>query len=124
MFLGVRNDVHQLMRKAKALIVASRNEGFGFITSEAMYNNCIVIGYNTAGTKEQFDNGLVDTGSEIALRYLNQSELLYNLEYVKKNDCSLMIKNARKIVISNYTIEKSAYNVDLFYKKILNLNEK
>ena len=122
-FLGERNDVYQLMRKAKALIVASRNEGFGFITSEAMYNNCIVIGYNTAGTKEQFDNGLVDSGSEIALRFLNQSELLYNLDFVKKNDCSLMIKNARNVVAGKYTIEKSAYNVDLFYKKILNRNE-
>lgn len=57
------------MSKAQALIVASRFEGFGFITTEAMWNDCLVIGKNIAGTKEQFDNGVAETGHEIGLRF-------------------------------------------------------
>lgn len=40
-----------------ALIVPSPFEAFGLITAEAMFNKCLVIGRDTAGTKEQFDNG-------------------------------------------------------------------
>ena len=45
------------MSKALALFVPSSFEGFGFITVEAMFCGCLVIGRNTGGTKEQFDNG-------------------------------------------------------------------
>lgn len=51
-FLGYRKDVNQLMNKAQALLMCSRNEGMGRVTPEAMLNNCLVIGYNDAGTKE------------------------------------------------------------------------
>ena len=64
-FLGQRKDIALLMAKATALLVPSYCEGFGFITAEAMYNNCVVIGRNTGGTKEQFDVGLAYTGKEI-----------------------------------------------------------
>lgn len=57
-FLGMRKDIYSLMKDAMALIVPSYWEGFGFITTEAMFNGCLVIGRNTSGTKEQFDNGL------------------------------------------------------------------
>ena len=40
-----------------------------------MYNHCLVIGRNTAGTKEQFDNGLDQTGEEIGLRFDSDLEL-------------------------------------------------
>lgn len=51
-FLGFRKDCYDLMYKAKALVVPSRFEGFGFITVEAIMNGCIVFGHNTAGTAE------------------------------------------------------------------------
>lgn len=51
-FLGYRKDINQLMNKAQALLMCSRNEGMGRVTPEAMLNNCLVIGYNDAGTKE------------------------------------------------------------------------
>ena len=57
-FLGEISNVYEWMAKAKALVVPSRFEGFGFITAEAMLNSCFVVGRDTAGTKEQFDKCL------------------------------------------------------------------
>lgn len=51
------NQIYDLMNHAMALIVPSPFEAFGLITAEAMFNKCLVIGRDTAGTKEQFDNG-------------------------------------------------------------------
>lgn len=51
-WLGFSNKPFEYMKKAKALIVASYNEGFGRMTAEATFAGCITIGRNTAGTKE------------------------------------------------------------------------
>ena len=40
------------MSKSKALIVASRSEGFGRMTVESMFNGSMVIGRNSGGTLE------------------------------------------------------------------------
>ncbi|MBR1542253.1 MAG: glycosyltransferase family 4 protein [Bacteroidaceae bacterium] len=118
-FLGNRNDVYELMQKAKALIVPSRFEGFGFITAEAMMNNCLVIGRDTAGTKEQFDIGLRMTGQEIGIRFNDEKELLQGLFTAVETDTSLMLQFAREVVVSKYTLEKSAAETDVFYRQCM-----
>lgn len=50
--LGYRNDVSELLRYAKALLMSSYNEAFGRITVEAMFMGCPVVGYDNAGTHE------------------------------------------------------------------------
>lgn len=117
-FLGNRKDIYDLMSKATALIVPSRFEGFGFITAEAMYNNCLVIGRNTGGTKEQFDNGLNDVGHEIALRFNDDKELKDCMMSAIRNDMSLLTESARAVVMSRYSIEVSAANVLAFYDQM------
>ncbi len=118
-FLGFCKDVASLMRGALALVVPSRFEGFGFITVEAMLNGCLVIGNNTAGTKEQFDIGKRQTGSEIGLRYDNASELPVLMNRALEEDFREMKENARRVVLQNYTIEKNADDILCLYKKIL-----
>ncbi|MCQ2318701.1 MAG: glycosyltransferase family 4 protein [Bacteroidales bacterium] len=121
-FLGNRTDILELMSKAAALIVPSRSEGFGFITAEAMFSGCIVIGRDTAGTKEQFDNGLELTGDEIGLRYQHEKELVKHLCDVMDNGIEPylpMIERAKKTVLSLYSAEQQAENVFDFYINIL-----
>lgn len=121
-FLGMRKDVYDLMYNAKALIVPSRHEGFGFITAEAMFNGCLVLGRNTSGTKEQMDNGLKETGSEIALRFETLDELISQMKEVEKNDVEYyydMIMKAQKVVHSNYTKEAHASKVMILYRRLL-----
>ena len=121
-FLGFRDDCYQLMQKARALLVPSQSEGFGFITVEGMYNGCIVIGRNVAGTKEQFDNGLNIHNSEIALRFNSQEEFVNQIKNVldkPKINYKKMIENAQQTVIKLYTIEKKAEEVLALYKSII-----
>ncbi len=117
-YLGHRTDVYELMSKATALIVPSRFEGFGFITAEAMANYCLVIGKNTAGTKEQFDNGLSDLGNEIGLRFMDETGLYECMLRAIENDMQEYIIRARKVVESRYTSDLNSNEVLRLYERI------
>ena len=120
--LGMRNDILSLYREAKALIVPSLSEGFGFITAEAMFSGCLVIGNDSAGTKEQFDNGLELTQQEIALRYTTQEQLVQHLINVtnKPTECyEQMILQGQQVAIQLYSSEEHTQSVFKFYKDII-----
>ena len=130
-FLGARKDIFELMYEAKALIVSSENEGFGFITAEAMFNGCLVLGRNTAGTKEQMDNGLRLSDDEIAMRFDDEAGLIDLLKQVDKYGADYyygMVKRSQEIVAQLYSTEAHLsqvihiYNNHLMYIK--NKNEK
>lgn len=119
-FLGYRNDIPELMSNATALIVTSTNEGFGRMTAEAAFCGCIVIGRNTAGTKEILDNtgGFLYDGTitDLALK-MNEAERLGSNEY------KLRINKSQNIAINSYTIESNAYKIFGLYNKLLRKNE-
>jgi glycosyltransferase involved in cell wall biosynthesis len=122
-FLGHCSDVAQIMSNALAIIVPSHFEGFGFVTTEAMLNGCLVIGKNTAGTKEQFDNGLELTGEEIGIRYNTEEELATAIHQVVEKGIDHyfpVIDRAQEVVLKLYTIEQSTTKVYEVYKSILN----
>lgn len=124
--LGMRDDILSLYKEAKALIVSSLTEGFGFITSEAMFCGCLVIGNDVAGTKEQFDNGLEMTGKDIALRYTKQEELVQHMIDVSNNGIEHyepMILRAQQVVKQLYSIEQNAQRVYQLYTSIVNKNK-
>lgn len=124
LFLGQRMDVYDLMSQALMLVVPSRFEGFGFITAEAMLNHCIVVGKNTAGTKEQFDNGLSYTGREIGYRF-NDSEGMYQcMLLAMRTDNRMMKDDAYNTVVHYYTIEHNSDKLENFYSMILDDNDK
>jgi len=121
-FLGQVSDIYKYMEKALALIVASRSEGFGFITSEAMYNHCLVIGKDTAGTKEQFDLGLQEVKHEIGFRFTSEQELLSALEkaiQLSAHEYETITSNAYYVVKKKYIVKKHASEVNAFYTSIL-----
>ena len=118
-FLGSRMDIYNLMSKALMLVVLSRFEGFGFITAEAMVNRCVVVGRNTAGTKEQFDNGLEFTGKEIAYRFNNDDQLYESMVKAMENDNSEMVDAAYESVVHLYNVDDNISKLEIFYKKIL-----
>lgn len=107
------------MSKAQALIVASKFEGFGFISVEAMFNYCYVIGRNTGGIKEQFDKGLETFGSEIGFRFEDIEGLVHAMTLVVNEYSEKMLDNAKNIVDNNYTSKVCAENILNFYDKIL-----
>lgn len=119
-YLGFRNDIYSLMAGAKALLVPSYFEGFGFITAEAMLNKCIVIGRNTGGTKEQFDNAYNASNIEVGQRFCNQQEFESRLlDVINNQSCyKQQMELGRKVVMSLYTTELHAKQILKLYKSI------
>ncbi len=118
-FLGVREDVGELMDKATALIVPSRCEGFGFSTAEAMLHSCLVIGRNTAGTKEQFDNALRISGMETGFRFTSGKTLLEQMNTVTSGeDFDKMREAGRQTVIESYNSDRYVSQVISYYSTI------
>lgn len=119
-FLGFRTDVCQLMAEATALLVPSRSEGFGFITVEAMFNGCLVFGYNSGGTREilgkNFNSSLFSNKDE--LLNLMQELARRGIEYYYPT-----ILSAQKQAIDMYSEEENAEKVYSYYNKVLNGSE-
>lgn len=125
-FLGQRSDVDELMQRAVALVVPSKFEAFGRITAEAMFNDCLVIGKNTAGTKEQIE--LVNNEAKKKVAYLyNGSEELKNFLLETDNlDISSyheMILAAKQIVIKKFSIERNINMTEEYLNYILDSNK-
>lgn len=115
-FLGFRTDISELLSKATALIVPSKNEGFGFITVEAMFNGCLVVGNNSGGTKEilEAENlGILYTGHKELVSILKEIVTLEIENYYP------MIKKAQIAASKLYSQEQNANNIYNFYKDIL-----
>ncbi|MCR4612887.1 MAG: glycosyltransferase family 4 protein [Bacteroidaceae bacterium] len=120
--LGERPDILKLMEHARATIIPSAFEGFGFCMAEAMFQGCLVIGRNTAGTREQFDNGFQLQGQEIGFRFETPEQLAHCLSQVTsmpKEQYATLRERAFATVNQLYTSQASAKNVYDFYQKIL-----
>lgn len=120
-FLGMVGNMPELYQTAKAIVIPSENEGFGRCMPEAMSYGCIAIGHNTAGTKEQFDNGITQCGKEIGLRYDTQEELLASLLLIhemKEEELRSLQEIAFKCVTHLYTEKACIDSVLDFYHYI------
>lgn len=116
-FLGNRSDITDLMYKATALIVSSYSEGFGRCTAEALFNGCLVIGYNSTGTKEILEE------RGLGLLYLTPEELVSAMEEVTGKGIEHffpMIKKGQECARALYSNERNAEEVVRYYEDILN----
>ena len=120
-FLGDCDDIAQQMQAAKAIIIPSLNEGFGFCMPEAMQQGCLAIARDRAGTKEQLDNGLASEGAEIALRYETTDQLERLLcEVAAKRECEYDAYRERAFRVVNrlYTMEQCTQQLYSIYQGI------
>lgn len=120
-FLGTCNDMSAMYKNAKAIVICSEYEGFGRCMPEAMSYGCIVIGHNTGGIKEQFDNGLSLTGTEIGYRYDNREELIYTLLEVHNLHAeayAFMQRKAFQVVEKLYSVSNYVQSILDFYELI------
>lgn len=118
-FMGYQKNVLDLMTEAKALIVASRSEGFGRMTAEAAFCGCPVIGNNSGGTKEILEEtgGFLFEGTSGDLaQKMEQVTSLSDQEYL------LIAKKAQEKAIELYSCESNGNNIYGFYKEIINNN--
>lgn len=121
-FLGLVDNPDTLMQHAKALIVPSRFEGFGFCMPEAMFNGCLVIAKRTGGSKEQITNGLATMHAPIALDYTTEEQLtkrLIEVDNADKQTYDAMKARAFEMVNNNYTTQVHVDKVYQFYQRIV-----
>ena len=122
--LGFRNDVDELMVHSSAVIVSSKFEGFGRVACEGMFNKTVVIGKNTSGTREQFDNLDEYVGKKISLRCQTEVELVERMFEVENLSSELrfeIVEKSFEVVNSLYSNETSASQVYEYYKTVLKL---
>lgn len=112
-FLGHTDNVTDYMRHANALVVASKSEGFGRMTAEAAFAGCLVIGRNSAGTKEILENTggfLFDTEEQMLEQMLEVAELT-NVDYCER------AKRTQKTAVESYSEESYIDSVLNVYSK-------
>lgn len=115
-FVGFTDKVDEYMNRATALLVASPSEGFGRMTAEAAFNGCLVIGMNTAGTKEILDI----TGG---FPYLTDEEMFSQMCYVASmgnGDYRIMAEHAQSKALSEFSKEEYVNKIDVIYRNIIN----
>lgn len=117
-FLGFRSDRFQLMQSARACIVPSLFEGFGFITVEAIMNGSLVLGRNTSGTKILME----ETGNANFL-FDNNEDLALKMEQIinsNPNDYINHIKKSQILAVEKFSTERYGEEMYRIYAKILN----
>lgn len=120
-WLGECREMDRLYSKAAATVIPSRCEGFGRIPPEAMAAGSLCVMRDSGGLREQLDNGVHVTGSEIALRFESIPELAEALHEISRdyNEMSKgiesryeeMIRRAQLTVKELYT--KSIYGANI-----------
>jgi glycosyltransferase involved in cell wall biosynthesis len=115
-FLGMLDDIDDLMAQATALIVPSVKEGFGRTTVEAMFNGCLVIGNNSGGTKE------ILAKEDLGILYSGHDELVAAMKMIAADGIERhfpMITKARARAVALYSVEQNVSAVFDFYREIM-----
>ena len=115
-FIGFINKLEDIRKQTNIALVCSQNEAFGRVTVEAMNCRNLVIGANTGGTVEIIkdgENGLLYKQGD----YLDLSK---KIEYAINNwnDMEKIIDNAYEDVMTKFSIERCAKEVNDVYNKI------
>ena len=114
-FEGYQDNVSQYMSEAMALLVASPSEGFGRMTAEAAFAGCLVVGKNTAGTKEimEITGGFPFVSDEEMLGAMIDVCQLSEEEYLKKASF------AQRQAVSHFSEEGYVDRVFSLYESII-----
>ncbi|HHL2562103.1 TPA: glycosyltransferase [Yersinia enterocolitica] len=104
-FMGIRDDIPELMCASDLFILPSAWEGFGLVVAEAMACQRLVVATDSGGVKEVIGNYgfLVPAKDDIAL--YDSIVIALNLPKTKKIELGL---SARKRIINNNSIDKVA----------------
>lgn len=97
-FLGYIKNTAPLFEKSKAVVVASKVEGFGRVASEAMIRSTLVIGRNTSATRELLSDG------RNGILFENHESLVNAMRVAleRRAECENLIANAKKFAETNF----------------------
>lgn len=117
-FLGYQKDVTPFLNESDIFCMCTKWEAFGRTTVEAMLSGNLVIGANTAGTKDLIKDG--ENG--ILYEQGNSQDLFKKIMFAinNKSKSQEMAKSGRKYMFENMSAERNADEIYELYEKILN----
>jgi|GEM_PF-784567 len=116
-FLGYKYDVENYYKEADISFTCAKSEAFGRTTVEAMLSGNLLIGADTAGTKELIDDG--NTG--ILYKQGNSDDLCDKIIHAIENpaESKQIADNGRRYMFDNMVSEINADNIYNLYQEIL-----
>lgn len=103
-FMGIRNDVPDLLRQGHIYIQPSRFEGIGLALIEAMSQGCIGIGSNVGGIPEVInhrENGFMFESED----HVELAQLLQ--EVIQSDDMDKMSLKSHQSIYSKFSLERN-----------------
>lgn len=117
-FLGYKSDVENYYKQTDISFTCAKSEAFGRTTVEAMLSGNLVIGADTAGTKELIKHEktglLYEQGNPDDLC----EKILWAMKYKEKS--KEIANTGRKYMHKNMTAEKNADRIYELYEEFLN----
>ncbi len=111
-FRPCQNQVKLVFEKASALIMASRYEGLGRVTAEAMFYGCPVIAHASGGTLDLIQN------EKTGFLFTDVEECAELLRKVCLNDQEKMILQAQQFVLENLSTEFYGQRIMEVYRSL------
>jgi glycosyltransferase involved in cell wall biosynthesis len=118
-FLGVRNDLPDLLSAADSILMPSLNEGFPRTAIEAMAAGKPIIATNVGGTPEAIIDG--ETGILVPSKDIeSMTSALVNM--VDNPEYQVQLGTAgRKRAVQNYSVENYVSRLDDLYRQLLGI---
>ena len=116
-FCGPQDDTPSYYGSSDIFLMCSKAEAFGRVTVEAMMGGCLVIGNNTAGTKDLIEDGV--TG--LLYEDRNIDDLVQKIEYAleHKEEVRKIAAEGRRFMAENMTAEMNAEKINDLYHEVI-----
>ncbi len=116
-YLGYKRNVEDYFAKSDVSFTCAKSEAFGRTTVEAMLSGNIVVGADSAGTKELINDG--ETG--ILYEHGNSQDLFEKMLLVVENidNSKKIADNGRKFMSQNMTAEINADKIYSLYNEVI-----
>jgi glycosyltransferase involved in cell wall biosynthesis len=103
-FLGIRQDIAELMSAADVFVLSSIGESFGLVVAEAMACECVVVATDSGGVREVLGDAgfLVPSRDSAAL-----AKALLAAGTMDKPDAEAMGRAARRRIVDLYSFDRS-----------------
>lgn len=120
-YLGYKYDVENYYSDCDISFTCAKSEAFGRTTVEAMLSGNLLIGADTAGTKELID----DNTTGILYKHGDSDDLAQKIIFALNNPhvSKRIANNGRQTMFENMTAEINADNVYELYQDIINEKE-
>lgn len=117
-YLGYKRNVEDYFAKSDVSFTCAKSEAFGRTTVEAMLSGNIVVGADSAGTKELINDGV--TG--ILYEHGNSQDLFEKMLLVVENieNSKKIADNGRNFMSQNMTAEINADRIYSLYNEVIN----